>query len=63
MPNRVDRREFLTSMAVGATVLGAGGSVGRAAAATPQYPDWIAPSTKPPSAAARSRGPRPGTRR
>src|SRR5438046_606055 len=48
MPNRVDRREFLTSMAVGATVLGAGGSVGRAAAATPQYPDWIAPSTKPP---------------
>jgi peptide/nickel transport system substrate-binding protein len=48
MPNRVDRREFLTSMAVGATVLGAGGSVGRAAAATTPYPDWIAPSTKPP---------------
>jgi peptide/nickel transport system substrate-binding protein len=49
MPNRVDRREFLTSMAVGAAVLGAGSSVGRASAqGTSPYPDWIAPSTKPP---------------
>jgi len=49
MPNRVDRREFLTSMAVGAAVVGAGSAVGRASAqGTSPYPDWIAPSTKPP---------------
>ena len=49
MPNRVDRREFLTSMAVGAAVVGAGSTVGRASAqGTSPYPEWIAPSTKPP---------------
>jgi ABC-type transport system substrate-binding protein len=49
MPKRVDRREFLTSMAVGAAVLGTGSSVGKASAqAASPYPDWIAPSTKPP---------------
>ena len=49
MPNRVNRREFLTHVAVGTAVLTAGSSVGRASAqGTSPYPDWIAPSTKPP---------------
>jgi peptide/nickel transport system substrate-binding protein len=43
----VNRREFLTSVAVGTAVLSAGGAVGRASGASP-YPDWIAPSAKPP---------------
>ena len=49
MPNRVNRREFLTHVAVGTAVLTAGSTVGRASAqGTSPYPDWIAPSTKPP---------------
>jgi ABC-type transport system substrate-binding protein len=45
----VNRREFIARVAVGTAVLGAGSSLARGAAqaATP-YPDWIAPSPKPP---------------
>jgi peptide/nickel transport system substrate-binding protein len=49
MSSRVNRREFLTRVAVGTAVVAAGTSVERAAAqlASP-YPDWIPASTKPP---------------
>jgi peptide/nickel transport system substrate-binding protein len=44
----VNRREFLTHVAVGTAVLSAG-TVGPASAQKPSpYPDWIAPSAKPP---------------
>ena len=45
----VNRREFITRVAIGTAVVGAGSSLGRgsAGAASP-YPDWIPPSTKPP---------------
>jgi peptide/nickel transport system substrate-binding protein len=48
MPTNVNRREFLTRVAVGTAVLGAGAPLGRVSAqsASP-YPDWIAASTKP----------------
>src|SRR5688572_10964490 len=44
--SRTTRRKFLTHTGVGVTVLLAG--AGRARAASPTYPDWIPPSTKPP---------------
>jgi peptide/nickel transport system substrate-binding protein len=48
MPTRVNRREFLTHVAVGTAVLTAGSSLGPASAQTASpYPDWIAASTKP----------------
>jgi ABC-type transport system substrate-binding protein len=49
MSTSVNRREFLTHVAVGTAVLGAGSAVGRASAqSTAPYPDWIAASPKPP---------------
>ena len=49
MPTRVNRREFLTHVAVATAVVGAGSPLGRASAqAASPYPDWIPPSTKPP---------------
>jgi peptide/nickel transport system substrate-binding protein len=49
MPTFVNRREFLTSVAVGASLLGAGIPGSRASAqGSASYPDWIAASTKPP---------------
>jgi len=49
MPTRVNRREFLTHVAVGTAVVGAGSTLGwtSAQAASP-YPDWYPPSSKPP---------------
>jgi peptide/nickel transport system substrate-binding protein len=50
MAARVTRREFLERTTLGgvaAAALAAGVRPGRASAATSQYPDWIAPSTKP----------------
>src|SRR5713226_9102319 len=45
----VNRREFITRVAIGTSVVGAGSSLGRGSAqAASPYPDWIAPSTKPP---------------
>ena len=50
MPTRVNRREFLTHVAVGTAVLTAGSTVGRASAQTVSpHPDWIPASTKPES--------------
>ena len=49
MPTSVNRREFLTRVAVGAAVLGTSAPNSRASAqSTVSYPDWIAASTKPP---------------
>jgi peptide/nickel transport system substrate-binding protein len=44
----VNRREFLTRMAVATAALGAGVRPEGAFAQTPAYPDWIAASPKPP---------------
>jgi peptide/nickel transport system substrate-binding protein len=44
--SRTSRRSFLKHTGVGVTVFLAG--TGRARAASPTYPDWIPPSTKPP---------------
>jgi peptide/nickel transport system substrate-binding protein len=49
MPTSVNRREFLTRVAVGAALLGTGTPGSRASAqGTTSYPDWIPASTKPP---------------
>jgi len=49
MPTRVNRREFLTHVAVGTAVLSAGSAVGQASGQTAsRYPDWIPASSKPP---------------
>jgi len=49
MPTRVNRREFLTHVAVGTAVLTAASPLGRASAQTTSpHPDWIPASTKPP---------------
>jgi len=49
MPTPVNRRQFLTRVAIGAAVLGTSAPNSRASAqSTVSYPDWIAASTKPP---------------
>src|SRR5262245_53877654 len=49
MPTGVNRREFLTQVALGTAVVTAGSGVGRASAQMPSpYPNWIPASTKPP---------------
>jgi peptide/nickel transport system substrate-binding protein len=49
MPTSVNRREFLTRVAVGTAVLSASAPPARASAQTASpYPDWLPASTKPP---------------
>ena len=49
MTTPVNRRQFITRVAVGAAVLGTGASGSRASAqSTVSYPDWVPASTKPP---------------